>query len=367
MLLTSGTASLAVNVAPRVDVPCPASIDLTGSTECSTALNSFLATLAPGSSVDFAGGTVWCEQTVGLTGKSGVSLSNLTVVAKTGNPNGQSYSTRRHWLFTGCTDLVLENLRVDGPNTIQDPAHPGYAVYDATKEGEAAFAFTGCTGMAVRNCSASHVFGDGIMVWLTPSIYVTVEDFAVSWNGRQGISVSSGSHVVMRRITIANSRRSGIDLEPDSSGQSVTDVWLDQVTAKTWLIPLASAGRGNVSRVVASNWSIDTNSVPVVSVGASDGTRRADWTVTGWRQPAGGLGSPQPALRFTNVDRVTVRDVQLNVASSQSRTAVGFTGCGGACTVADSTWSGANHISVATPQPDFALTNENNTPALAVT
>ena len=366
MLLSTGAAQLAVGVAPRVDVPCPASIDATGQTDCGAQLAAFVNGLSAGSLVDFAGATVLSEGTLTVSGVRGVELRNLTVVARKPGTGGVNFP-RRHWLFSGCQDIVLSNLHVDGPNTTQEPDLAGFALYDAQLEGEAAFGINGCAGMTLRGCSASHVFGDGIMIWQTPSIYVTVEDFAVSWNGRQGISVSSGSHVVMRRITIANSRRSGIDLEPDSSGQSVTDVWLDQVTAKTWLLPLASAGRGNVSRVVASDWSIDTGSVPVVSVGASDGTRRADWTVTGWRQPTGGLGSPQPALRFTNVDRVTVRDVQLNVASSQSRAAVGFAGCGGSCTVADSTWSGANHISIATPQPDFALANENNTPALAVT
>jgi hypothetical protein len=102
--------------------------------------------------------------------------------------------------------------------------------------------------------------------------------------------------------------------------------------------------------------------VPVVSVNASDGSRRANWRIED-HTAVDGLGSPRAAVEFQHVDGVLVTRCDFNVKTGRGG-AFMLNDCGGACTVTDSLWHGATTYDNRAPAAGQVLTVSGNTPAL---
>ena len=295
MLLSTGTESLAVGVAPRVDAPCPASIDNTGASDVTAALTAWLCSLPAGSQAVFDG-SYRVDGTIELAKRSGLLVSGgsfFTDVATTSR-------TRSFMDIAGCTNVGLENVTFRGPNA---QAGTSDAAYVASLEAQHFVNVAGgSTGVFVRGCHASMIYGDFVYVG-GGSSYVVVTGNDFHNNGRQCFSVCNGNHVWLVDNTVDQLRRAFVDLEPATNDWHVNNVVVarNTVGAHRLLALAAGSALGTVDDV----WFCDN-----IGSGAGDivvhGAPYNRWTFTGNRMGSWGGPAGMSAWNFTNVQGLTV-------------------------------------------------------------
>lgn len=336
VLAVAGTALASQLVAPASAagpvVAPPASIAADCSRDVSQQLNTFFAGVPSHSVVQLPAGACYRTETeVIIRNKAGLVLEgNGAVLRRTAlSPQALRYpQANAHLRFIGLTDSVISGLHVVGTNTVSDLPTPGnpYGAYDVQFEFEHAFSFHGARNVALRDSSADSVWGDGVNITgidqysKSTSDGVRIERVSIARNGRQGITVIA-RNVLIDGAVIRSSRRSGIDLEPNTVDTPVVGVEIRNSRITSWLLAFASGGAGVVNDINIHDNVIERTGVPFVYVKASDGTRRSGWTVTG-NTVLSELGSPASALRFVNVGNVLVADNSLKLAPTQSRSAV---------------------------------------------
>lgn len=243
------------------------------------------------------------------------------------------YSSRRHIWLQNDTNVTLRSLRVEGNNLTWDQQvssdpndNDDYGTYKSYWEFEHAFAVDGVTNFVGDNLQARGIYGDGFASQ-GKSDGVVLTSFRVSYNGRQGVSLSSVSNVVVDNAQILNTRRSGFDLEPIAVWR-VKTVTIKNSYIRGYSVAFASGGSGHVDDVLVQNNKIAGNGVPWITVSDTEGDRRYDWKVYG-NQVLNGLGSSQPTMRFANVTNVDIALNASRASSSQGRKGIGLTGVDG--------------------------------------
>jgi hypothetical protein len=245
----------------------------------------------------------------------------------------QRLSQRRHWWIINSDHIRIRNIRVLSTNTRRDPEidDGAFAVYNSRYEFEHGFDISGGSDVWITDTSIRGVWGDCVALNFAIGQRFagagTTGDRLVrircSWNGRQGISIVDAENILIDHVRITNSRRAGIDLEPNTSNNVVRGVEIRNSYTNTHLLAFASSGRSEVSDINIHHNTINRSGIPILYVSASDQTRRYDWTFTDnvSLRPA---GSPAPALLFRWVTGVTVDGNVIPVVTTQSRTAVAF-------------------------------------------
>jgi hypothetical protein len=318
-----------LSVSAEVSISAP--VD---STDATQSILSQIAAAPDGSVIRFAPGRYRCEGSLLIEGRSNLTIAGPVTFYSTGpgplDPRGMSQ--RRHFWFKKCQNIVLSDLRFEGSNTTPDPDVPdkyqGYGGYYRSYEFEHAFAFYGCDGVTVKNCSADAIFGDGLYFGNTLNRRVLVSGFEVDRNGRQGVALTNVEDALVEKVRILHTRRAGFDLEPSTSTWRVRNVEIRDSFINGYHVAFAAHGNGDVSSVYIHDNQIQGPGVPWVTVRASDGTRRKGWRIEN-NHVLNGLGSPAPALRFDKVDDVAIVGNISRVSAKQSRLAVSFTDCGG--------------------------------------
>jgi hypothetical protein len=274
-------------------------------------------------------------------------------------------SQRRHLWFTNCADLSLDAISVTGQNTTNDAGAPvdkdGQARYDAAREFEHALALEDCAGVTVTNFSADAIFGDGAY-WRRVT-NGTFSGFEVSRNGRQGVSVIAGADLTIVNGWIRHSRRSGIDLEPNSSTEIIENVEIAEMTIRSRLISLTAGGSGTVRNISVHDITVNSASTPTLSLASSSGGRRDNWTVERWTTlPL--LGSPQPAVNARDAEGLVLRD--FTARCDPTRDMSGFqVSRPGAVELTRCTFPGAARLArVIDPTPSYTLAVTDCAPTL---
>lgn len=310
----------------------PSSIASDCSKDVSEQLNAFFAGVPSFSVVQFPAAACYRTETeVVVRDKTGLVLDgNNAVLRRTSlSPQERRYpQANAHLRFVRITDSVVSGLRVEGTNTVSDLPAPGnpYGAYDVQFEFEHGYSFHGAKNVVLRDSSADGVWGDGVNITgidqyaKATSDGVRVERVTVGRNGRQGVTVIA-RNVLLDGVVIKHSRRSGIDLEPNTKNTPVVGVEIRNSRISSWLLAFASGGAGIVDDVHIHDNVIERTGVPFIYVKASDGTRRNGWRVT-HNVVLNELGSPASALRFVNVGNVLVSHNSLKLATTQSRSAV---------------------------------------------
>jgi hypothetical protein len=214
-------ASAATTVTP------PSTIDTTGSTDVTAALEQFFASVPAGATVDLPNGARYRVDGV-------LRLQNLQHVTINGNgallfapddgkgltPPGPKFRLhwprlREHVEIDGADTLVIRDLGVHGPNS-----RGGYV---AALEGQAGFAVLTSSHVELDQVSVSNTYGDGVYV-AGKSTDVTVRSSNFDKTGRQGVAIVSAANVLVELDHFRGVGRSVVDVEPSSPRSSVTGV-----------------------------------------------------------------------------------------------------------------------------------------------
>lgn len=296
------------------------------------------------------------------------------------------HSLRRHFWFQGCTNItVRDSIRVEGSNYTFAPnlangtptfwlggadngGLPTSRGYRAPWELEHAFAFDGCDTVVFAG-QCQDVWGDGVYLGrygVVGCTNVTIGAAVLVGTGRQGVAMSFAADVLVDGVQIGTDlirpRRAAFDLEP------VTTWVVERVEVQNFevwmgnMVTIAALGSSRVDDIHFHDGVVHGGGGSKCEVGASNGVQRANWIVESivWDGP---FGSPQAAMRFTKVVNVTVRNVDVPIATTQSRKAVGFVDCTGTLIVENSRFPGAlwvDYLNSSIPQL------VNNTPVLTL-
>jgi len=104
--------------------------------------------------------------------------------------------------------------------------------------------------------SISKFWGDGIYIGQDTTVPkdISINGGIINDNRRNGISIISGINILIKNITISNTSghnpQSGIDIEPNTSKNEITNVILDNITTKNNAIHGIVISTGNMNNTV---------------------------------------------------------------------------------------------------------------------
>lgn len=358
-------------------VDFPPSIATDCSQDVSSALQAFLQGLPDGSQLTLpADACLRVETEVQVRDKTGLVINGNGATLKRTQPTPPAlqYPHANAFLrLINWTSSSVTGLHIVGINTTPDVAYlpAGFGAYDPRYPFDHGIAVEGAQGLTISDSTIRSVYGDGIYItgadqW-TPrrSDTVTVRDVTVDQNGRQGMSISRSSHVLIDGAQILHSRRSGIDLEPDSPAEVISNVEIEHSTIGSNLLAFASGGPGAVNDIDIHDNRVTRSGVPFVYDRSTLGVHRSNWRVAD-NTVLATLGSPQPAMLFAATDRVTVTGNSIPVATTQSRLEVGLVGAT-RVTIACNRFPGAADTFVAADSASTFSADSNSTSATAPT
>lgn len=297
-------------------VTVPAAIDATGHRDVTAELNAFLATVHPGTRVDFPDhGRFRVEGLVLVSGLRNVTVEGhrSTLVATTDGSGGAPpfFNYRSHWPrmrehleIRDSSAITVNDLTVEGPD--RD------GVYQPALEAQAGFVVSRSRDVTLDGITARATFGDGVYV-VGASQNVTVRNCTLDHNGRQGVAVVDGIGVTVEGCDIRATGRSAIDLEPAHGVAQSVHIRDNRVSGYTnFLLAAVGAGDGVQDVWLERNRVTGAKGVSIY-VGTERSTRpgihvidnTGDGTSTGYQ---GVL------MRFTRFDGIEVRGNRQRVA-----------------------------------------------------
>ncbi|MGZ6997997.1 MAG: right-handed parallel beta-helix repeat-containing protein [Acidimicrobiia bacterium] len=208
-------AALPAGAASTVRVP--GSIDASGATDVTDALNRFFAGLPQGTTVEFPqDGRFTVEGIVYLKDRHGLTIegNGATLQAKTDGaaaaPPGPQFRrgwprVRDHLDIQDSSSIVVRDLTVEGPNAA--------GRYVPKLEAQAAFSVRRSQDVTLDHVAGRNTYGDGVYI-TGPTSGVHLRDCTFDHNGRQGVAVVAGTDITIDRCAIRSPGRSAIDLEP---------------------------------------------------------------------------------------------------------------------------------------------------------
>jgi hypothetical protein len=242
---------------PADTIFVPASIDASGKTDVTLALNAWLSRVRRGTTVMFPrNGNYRLDGSLRIT-----SLWNVVI-----DGNGSVFRTtatgtphRRHILIDGGGKITLKRLTVVGPNKRAGTDKPAYV---ALLKGQHGIMVLGTQSLSIDSVTITDIYGDFVYMtargsrWTeadwTDSVLVTRSYFAR--NGRQGITFIAARNVVFRDNYIGQVRMNSIDIEPHPTGGAVNIVFESNIFGPARLFWLAAGGfDSEVSDVVLHN------------------------------------------------------------------------------------------------------------------
>lgn len=327
VLLSLAPARAAV---PQLYTP-PASIDATCASDVTDALNRWVRSVPNGSLIYFSPdacyqleGTLLLQKRHGLTIDGHGALLRAKTLGAGVRPTPVWMADklwprgRKHILVYDSSDVVIANLRIQGPN------RGGPGTYRSSLEAQHGIEFAVCDRCAAWSNTISHTYGDGVSVGYG-SERVTVMDNVIHHTGRQGLTVDAAKTVMLARNRLDYIGRSAIDLEPGRGGVVDTVVvHQNQIGGNVEGVVIAARGAGDVHRVsIKDNRSLVPFSVRFGHQDAFSSVHRARRTVAVSGNRGGQVfGSPIALMQFEHVQGLRVEGNFQRIATTQSRLAV---------------------------------------------
>lgn len=274
-------------------IPVPTSIDATGGSDASAALQSWLPTVPAGSTIVFkAGGTYRMDRGLRV-GRADLVFDGNGATLRS---NGDATSASSLFIVSG-TNIKIRDFKLVGnspsPGSLrlgQEYAH-GVQTY-------------GATNVEISGVTISAVYGDGLMVggW---SDSVWFHDSRVLSAGRNGVAILAGRNVTVERVAFDTSGWATFDIEPWEASGGALDVTFRNNTAGTWngqwgFFFGAEGIDGSVVRNVTVSGNTITGSPLTTYVRLA---RRQNIVFTNNTSRVAASG---PVLRFANIDGLTV-------------------------------------------------------------
>jgi hypothetical protein len=311
----------------------PASIDASGVTDVTAALNQFLASVPESSVVTLpAGARYRAEGVVRLAGKTDLTIegNGALIFAETDGsdltpPEDLRHlwpRARSHVEISGSRNIVIRNLMVRGANP---DAGSEKGAYVSAFEGQHGFDVRAVDGLLLDRVTVTDTYGDllyiaGLQGEVSRNIRVTNSHLERS--GRQGIAITGGENVLVEDSYVGEVARTIIDLEPNTASGRAWNIVLRRNTfGPCRHLLLSAGGRGpGVGEVELSNNVLQGMQIKV-AVGASDGARRGPFRIIGNVSDTR-LGTPVAAMRFHRSDGVTVLNNVQPMVVARSMTGV---------------------------------------------
>ncbi len=325
----------------------PTSIDGSGRTDVTNALNGFLSSVGDGTKVEFpphrhyriegtlrveghhdlvidGGGSVFFARTDGLNRPAPTCGHSNSAACRFPN------RTRSQWAFVNDTDVVVQDLHVVGSD--QEPGPKGK--YDPALEAQHAFDIGGVAGIVLDHVTASNVWGDFVYVGrvhvgksLVRSSNVTVKNSTFRGASRQGWTITDGQRVTFVDNTVDSVRRSLIDIEANTKTNVIADVVIrNNRLGSSRFCTLSNIGAAATEHdfLITGNRSLD--SLPLAfCIQGWPNARRSNYTVTNnvgtaSRRPT------EPMVSVAYVDNVVVRNNVQHFSSTRWPTRKGVNG-----------------------------------------
>jgi hypothetical protein len=318
----------------------PRTIDATGKSDVTVALNAYFSRVPDGTTVVFPThsryrieGTLTLEQhkNVVVDGNGAVffAATNGSNRAAPGCDRGASVCrypnrTRAHWSLVNDTNVSVRNVNVVGSNP--DPGPRG--TYEPKLEAQQAFEILGGTRIVLDHVTAHDVWGDLVYVGRSQSgrtatspTFVTVQNSTFYGASRQGWSVTNGQHITFVNNTLYSARRSLIDIESNSKSDEISYLTVRNNRFGSYrLCTFTNYGAASVEHdfVFADNHMIGGSPIRIC-IQAKSVARRRNFAITGNVSSSGPTpNSPMVSIAF--VDHVTVSgNVQRFAASAWPR------------------------------------------------
>jgi len=287
----------------------PGSIDHTGATDVTAALNAFIATVPDGSIIDFAEEdaiykisaylTIQQRSNLILEGNGWTTLNNVAN-ANVGGSQLKSFFFNYWPASNGAHHITIRNF-------IATAASPAPGTFQA---GEfASFAhFMAGEFLEVTGIVGSGFFGDFVTI-NEDSHYVWVHDNTIANVGRNNVSVVCGNQILVEDNAFGTAGYTTFDIEPEAgSVANCTNITFRRNTCGTWTNSFVSAD-GVASGKIVSGVVIADNTVTgdslLTVMGIYGSARLSNLSFTGNITNTSAAG---PVLRFQNVDGVLVSD-----------------------------------------------------------
>jgi hypothetical protein len=279
----------------------PASIDATGLSDASAALNSFVGSVPNGSTIVFkAGATYRMDTALKFANRTGLTFEgNGSTLRSNG---GTTETGALIWLSVGNRDIKIRNFSLVGTST-----NPGS--YVAGKEGAHGI-IAGGLNIEVSNVSVSAVWGDCFYIGGNATNGVKFHDSTCHSNGRNGVNITAGSGVLIERITFVKVGYCTLDIEPTGSGAIANNITFRNNTAH-WT---SGAYGGAFFAVDGGHTGSDINNVTVSgntvngkslrTVFSNGGTTRNSSIV--FTNNSSNASTSGPVLFFAYIDGLTV-------------------------------------------------------------
>ena len=288
-------------------VTVPASIDATGSSDVGAALNAFVATVSDGSIIAFpAGATYRLDKGIQIANRHNLVFAGNGATLRVGSGGGLNdqlaspfalgHQYGGYWA-NGNTDIVIHDFILIG----NDPT-PG--TFTGGQEGQANLEITGTDRVEIYGITGSAAPGDFVFISMVSGAWV--HDCHALTAGRNGISVTFGSDILVEDCALDISGYCTFDIEPNDANGTCSNVTFRNNTAKTWENAFLAV-EGSHTGAMIDGIVVDGNTVTgdsLLTIIDNGGTSRmTDIVFTNNRGEKAAAG---PVLRFAHVDGLTV-------------------------------------------------------------
>jgi hypothetical protein len=320
-------------------VKVPASIDATGRTDASRALQSFVNGVRDGSTIDFkAGGTYRLDSALVLSGRRDLTLdghgATLELEGLTGHYDSVGIQVR-----DGSSGTTIRGFTMVG-----NDSEAGTSAACCTREAQHGIAVLSATDTLIEDMDIRRVWGDCVYVsssatggWADG---VTFRDSTCSLTGRHGVGIIAGRDITVQRNHFDQIGYMIVDIEPNDGSGGAADVLVADNTIGTYgltdsfLAAVLSAGGPDTGASV-TNVTVTRNSVAGNKAGYDGAVLGLNIRSKGDRGPRSGfvvtdnvaaMTAKGPLMTFTDTSGVTVSG---NTQPLSSGELASFSGCSG--------------------------------------
>ncbi len=301
---------------PAHTVTVPSSIDASGGSDASTALNAFIKSTPDGTTIVFkSGATYRLDQGLVLTNRHNLVLEGNGATLRANNA-GSTWLGGPVNLFRGNSYITIRDFKLVGNNGNTT------TVYNPGQENQHGVGIWGGSHIEVADNTISRTNGDGVYVSSDDATHasadtVWIHDNTFSYVGRNGIALTAGSHVTIEHNSFDKIGYHVFDVEPDFSYQQVTDVTIRSNTIGSYSHTTAFIGFFfqvySPASPTVRNITVTGNQVAGIAHEGYDGAARgmnvkvivpgtSNITVT---NNTATQAAPGPILYFANVNGVT--------------------------------------------------------------
>jgi hypothetical protein len=301
--------------------------DGSGSTDVAGALQDFVDDAANGSVLCLvAGATYRVDAPIRISHRSNLTLDGHGARLRSPVARDNAFITVNEG-----SGIALRNLVIEGANAAAGTS----GALDRDRQHGHAFALEAVRSVLIEDTTVRRVFGDFVYVGTNSSLVwsdgVTIRNNDFALNGRMGVAVVAGRNVVIAGNSFDKVGMFTLDIEPNrysppTGGDNIefSGNWVGSGTHTNLYGPLffGALGSGNTTNVRILNNTLAGQALRIWVDPLEDHYVRRSFTISG---NVSSVPMAGPAMRFTDVDGVTVTNNTQPLSSGQLVTTSGST------------------------------------------